>query len=222
MNDNREIRKPYPMQPNRKSQRKKDYAYSQPGYYYVTTCTQLRFCLFGAIQNGEMLANDAGRMIRDAWHEIPTYYPGIELDVMQIMPNHLHGIIIIRPVGTAPRGRPFLTIRQCPAIENGQCPAIENGQARGPVPTVTLSLSDVIHRFKSLTTKRYIDGAKTNGWRLFPGKLWQRSFHDRIVRNETELNHIRTYIRNNPSQWESDENYVIVHQNSEPAAPEVD
>jgi REP element-mobilizing transposase RayT len=67
-----------------------------------------------------MLVNDAGRMVQDTWHDIPTYYPGIELDVMQIMPNHLHGIIIIRAVGTAPCGRPF------PATENGQCPATEN------------------------------------------------------------------------------------------------
>jgi putative transposase len=206
------------MQPNRKSQRKKDYDYSQPGYYSVTICTQLRSCLFGAIQNGEMLVNDAGQMVQDTWYEIPTHYPGIELDVMQIMPNHLHGIIIIRDVGTAPRGRPN------PAIKNGQypvighCPAIENGQVRGPVPTGILSLSDVIKRFKSLTTKRYIDCVHKNGWRLFPGKLWQRSFHDRIIRNETELNNIRTYICNNPSQWETDVNYIVVNQNTESTA----
>ena len=89
-----------------------------------------------------MLANDAGQMVQDTWHEIPTSYPGIELDVMQIMPNHLHGIIIICvgegpcALPTAPCGRPY------PAI--GQCPAKRNGQAQGPVPTGILSLSDVI------------------------------------------------------------------------------
>ena len=98
------------------------------------------------------------------------YYPGIELDVMQIMPNHLHGIIIIR--------------------------------------AGVLSLSDIIERFKSLTTKRYIDGVNNNGWRLFPGQLWQRSFHDRIIRNEMELNHIRQYICNNPNEWDTDENNI--------------
>ena len=108
------------MQPNRKSQRKKDYDYSQPGYYSVTICTQHRSYLFGTIQDGEMLVNDAGQMIQDTWHEIPTYYPGIELDAMQIMPNHLHGIIIIRSVGTAPRGRPH------PDRENGQNSATKN------------------------------------------------------------------------------------------------
>jgi len=194
------------MEPSRKSQRKKDYDYSQPGYYSVTICTQRKSCLFGIIHNGEMLVNDAGIMVRDTWNEIPTYYPSVELDVMQIMPNHLHGIVVIRAVGTAPRGRPNPTIGQCPAIRPR--PTIENGQAQGPVPTGLLSLSDIVKRFKSLTTKRYIDGVNNNGWYSFPGKLWQRSFHDRIIRNETELNHIRTYIHNNPLQWEFDENNI--------------
>ena len=91
------------MQPKRKLQRKHSYDYSQPGYYAVTICTQNRSCLFGVIDNGEMLLNDAGRMIAKTWHEIPDHYPGVKLDVMQIMPNHLHGIIVVREVGTDPR-----------------------------------------------------------------------------------------------------------------------
>jgi hypothetical protein len=61
-----------------------------------------------------------------------------------------------------------------------------------------------------LTTKRYIDGVRINGWYSFPGKLWQRSYHDRIIRNEQELNKIRTYICNNPVDWESDENNIDI------------
>ena len=95
------------MHPKRKSQRKHGYDYSQPGYYAATVCARNRPCLFGAIDNGEMLLNDAGRMIDKTWHAMPDHYPGIELDVMQIMPNHLHGIMVVREVGAAPRGRPF-------------------------------------------------------------------------------------------------------------------
>ena len=152
--------------------RKHGYDYSQPGYYAVSVCTQNRSCLFGVIGNGDMLLNDAGRMIDKIWHEMPEHYPDIALDVMQIMPNHLHGIIVVCEVGTAPRGRPL--------------PGIENGQARGPVPTGCLSLSDVMERFKSLSTTRYIAGVKTAGWLSFSGKLWQRSYHDRIIRSESE------------------------------------
>jgi len=94
------------MRLNRQSQRKKDHDYSQPGYYSVTVCTHGRSYLLGKIDDGHMLPNDAGRMINDTWCEIPQHYSGIEIDQMQIMPNHLHGIIVICEVGAAPRGRP--------------------------------------------------------------------------------------------------------------------
>jgi len=179
---------------NRKSQRKKNYDYSQPGYYAVTLCTQNRLCQFGDIKEGDMLLNDAGRMVTNTWHQIPQHYAGIELDIFQIMPNHIHGIIVINPVGVGPCAHPH--------------PRIENGQAQGPVPTGSLSVSNVIERFKSLTTARYIEGVKNTGWPTFPGKLWQRSYHDRIIRDEAELNKIRNYICNNPDQWDSDENNI--------------
>ena len=182
------------MQPKRKSQRKQDYDYSQPGYYAATVCTQNRSCLFGMIVAGEMLLNDAGRMIHETWYDIPDHYPGIELDVMQIMPNHLHGIIVVREVGTDPC--------VCPN------PGTENGQTRGSVPTGCRSLPEVIKQFKTLTARRYIEGVRTYGWHSFSGKLWQRSYHDRIIRNETELNKIRTYIYNNPREWDTDENNI--------------
>jgi REP element-mobilizing transposase RayT len=194
------------MQRNRKSQRKKDYDYSQPGYYAVTLCTQNRSCLFGIIDKDDMLLNNAGRMINETWHDIPIHYPGVELDEMQIMPNHLHGIIVVCEVGTAPRGRPN--------------PGIENGQAQGPVPTGYLSLPDVIERFKSLTTTRYIGGVKNERWYPFPGKLWQRSYHDRIIRNEIELNLFKTYICNNPAEWDTDENNIEIKRKTEQANSE--
>ncbi len=55
-----------------------------------------------------------------------------------------------------------------------------------------------------MTTKRYVDGVKQNGWPPFPGKLWQRNYWEHIVRDEPELNRIRQYIRNNPAQWDMD------------------
>ncbi len=138
------------------------------------------------------------------------------------MPNHLHGIIVICEAGAAPRGRPTYRMDHgvdiSNEIESPSHAAIERtivfptvGRARGPAPTGRFSLSTVLERFKSLTTTRYIDGVKHNGWQPFPGKLWQRNYHDRIVRNETELNRIRTYICNNPVNWESDENNIDIN-----------
>jgi len=187
------------MQPERKSQRKHGYDYSQPGYYAVAVCTQNRSCLFGVIDNGDMRLNDAGRMIDETWHEIPHPFPNVELDVMQIMPNHLHGIIVVREVGADLCVRPN--------------PGIENGQTQRSVPT---PLSNVIKRFKMLTTRRYIDGVNKNGWYSFSGKLWQRSYYDRIIRNEAELTEIRTYICNNPIGWDTDENYIEIQDRTCP------
>ena len=178
------------MQPNRHSQRKKGYDYTEPGYYAITLCTYNRVCLFGVIVDGDMRFNDAGRMIHQTWHEAPNHHPGIELDVSQTMPNHLHGIVVVRDLSD-PHANPHH--------------GTKNGRTQRSAPT---SVSTVIQRFKTLTTKRYIEGVKTARWPVFHHKLWQRNFHDRIIRNETELNRIRSYIDNNPAQWASDENNI--------------
>jgi len=83
----------------RRSIRLKGYDYSREGAYFVTICGQNRKCLFGEIVNGKMVLNDAGRMVESVWNEIPKYYPGIDIDVCQIMPDHIHGIVVI--VGAA-------------------------------------------------------------------------------------------------------------------------
>ncbi len=145
---------------NRKSQRKKGYDYSQPGYYAITVCMHGRPCLFGMIDDGHMLPNDAGQMVNDTWFEMPQHYPGIEIDQMQMMPYHLHGIIVICEVGAAPRGRPTYRMDNVRDNPNHLVPpshaAIERtivfptvGRARGPAPTGGLSLSTVLERFKS-------------------------------------------------------------------------
>ena len=67
-----------------------------------------------------------------------------------------------------------------------------------------MSLADVVHRFKTLTTRRYIDGVKTGGWLPFRGKVWQRNYYEHIIRDERALNRIRQYIVDNPARWTED------------------
>ncbi len=67
-----------------------------------------------------------------------------------------------------------------------------------------LSLPDVVHRFKTMTTKRYVDGVKQNHWPTFSGNLWQRNYYEHIIRDENELNRIRQYIMDNPARWDTD------------------
>jgi len=204
---------------HRRSIRLRGYDYSQNGMYFVTICTQDRLRLFGDIANGEMKLNDAGHMVRATWDEIPAHYSGIEIDQFTVMPNHIHGIIKIvgagpracpssNPVGATPRGCPTT-----PGHPQGPGQARGLGQAQGPghpqggAPT-NLSLPDVVHRFKTMTTKRYTDGVKQNDWQPFPAKLWQRNYYEHIIRDEVAYLKIAEYIQTNPQRWEEDVYYV--------------
>jgi putative transposase len=168
----------------RRSIRLKNYDYSQAGAYFVTVCTHNREYLFGKITNGKMQLNKTGKMIKLVWDELPKNYTGVNTDIFVVMLNHIHGIIVLNPVGAGPRA----------------CP--EGGQPRGVAPTkTTMILPDVVHRLKSLTTDRY--------WQLQHSfskskKLWQRNYYEHVVRNENELNLIRQYILYNPLQWQYD------------------
>jgi REP element-mobilizing transposase RayT len=179
-----------PEKHHRRSIRLKGYDYSQAGAYFATICTQDRACLFGEIVSGEMHLNDAGRMVKTVWDEIPVFYPGVDIDAFVIMPNHIHGIIVL--VGAAPRGRPDWGRAQ--------------GQAQGPAPTDTagLSLPDMVHRFKTMTTSRYTDGVKQSGWPPFRGRLWQRNYYEHVIRDRESLKRIREYIADNPARWAFD------------------
>ena len=100
-------------EPNRRSIRLPGYDYSQAGAYFVAIYVKDRECLFGDIVNRELVLNNAGQMVETVWNELPKFYPRVSTDAFQIMPNHIHGIIVIirhhavPPVGATPRGCPF-------------------------------------------------------------------------------------------------------------------
>ncbi len=202
---------------HRRSIRLRNYDYTQAGAYFVTICVQHRECLFGEITvpcvgadprirpviSPAIHLTDAGRMVQTIWDEIPDHYPGIEIDAFTVMPNHIHGIVVLTNpggVGVDPRVHPDSRIRPVHPPSR----QINPGQAQGPAPTGPLSLPDVVQRYKSLTTNQYIQGVKRNGWPPFPGKLWQPNYWEHIIRNETELQRIREYIHNNPARWQED------------------
>ena len=194
------------------------YDYQSTGAYFLTLCTQNRQCLFGEIAGGEIVLNDAGRMVHRVWNELPLFYPGVDIDAFQIMPNHFHGIILL--VGAGPRA--------CPTPDTGQPQG--NGQPRGVAltgwngrdhgnTTVGLSLPDVVHRFKTMTTKIYVDGVKQSGWPAFPGKLWQRNYYERIVRDADEMVRLQQYVLDNPQKWEYDRENPQTIIRKHPASP---
>ena len=93
-----------PEKHGRRSIRLPNYDYSGAGLYFVTICTCNRICLLGEIVKGEMRLNGSGRVVRAKWENIPRNFPDVEMDAFVVMPNHLHGIIVITgdPLGEAP------------------------------------------------------------------------------------------------------------------------
>jgi len=84
---------------HRRSIRLRGYDYAQAGAYFVTIVTRDRVCLFGEVVNGEMLLNDRGGLIQSVWDELPDHYPGVKCDAFIVMPNHVHGIIVLANEG---------------------------------------------------------------------------------------------------------------------------
>ncbi len=187
---------------HRRSIRLRGFDYARSGWYFITVVVHHGFCLFGDIENGAMVTNDAGRMIESVWKEIPIHYSGIGIDAFQIMPNHFHGIITIgMSVGADLRVCPN-EIHEFPSHVSGRPQGADNGHPQGGAPT--LSLPNVVQRFKSMTTRRYIEGVRIYGWPSFHNRLWQRNYFEHIIRNDIDLSRVCQYIRSNPEQWADD------------------
>ncbi len=162
---------------HRRSIRLPGYDYTSPGAYFVTLCVRDRECIFGRVAGGLMELNEWGRAAAESWLWLAEQYPYVELDEWVVMPNHMHGIIVI--VNELRRGRS----RTTPA---------QTAPKRKP-------LGRLIGAFKTVSTKQI------NVMRNTPGEpIWQRNYYEHIVRNERALDAIRSYIAANPRRWESD------------------
>lgn len=172
--------------PVRKNIRFKGYDYSSSGWYFITICSFERQCIFGNIVGAHHDApakmtttiklSKAGIIIKDIWESLAHRFL-IDFDVWQIMPNHLHGIIIIKS---------FRAIHKSP---------LQNKRSKRSL------LSKIIGYFKMNSTKQI---RNLNNDPNYP--VWQRGYYDHIIRNEKSLNEIRKYIQLNPLLWERDRN----------------
>jgi REP element-mobilizing transposase RayT len=129
-----------------------------------------------------MIRNDCGNIVQSCWEELPLHYPHIQLDEFVVMPNHIHGIIIIHDNTVNTVGS-----RHASTLPSGQSNVLGN----------------IVGSFKSAATKRINEMRKTPG-----SSVWQSRFYDHIIRNEKSLNRIREYMRTNPQQWEWDKENV--------------
>ena len=185
----------------RKSNRLKHYNYSENGYYYITTCTKDKMPYFGDVKDEKMVLNQNGNVAQYYWQEIPNHYENLQLDEYIIMPNHLHGIIIISNSKRTERGTEQRTERMTgqrtermteQRTERCSVPTSEN------ICTVKIAglLSTVVRTYKTFVTR-----VLRNKFQI-PEFSWQRSFYDHIIRDENSLNKIREYIITNPLRWD--------------------
>jgi putative transposase len=93
---------PQPFQPRKRAPRLAGYDYSRNGAYFITICTQGRICYFGNIADGDMIPNAAGDMLMTGWDELLNKYPMLALDAFVVMPNHVHGVLLLHASPSAP------------------------------------------------------------------------------------------------------------------------
>ena len=169
-----------PNKHHRRSIRLKGYDYTSDGAYFVTICVDKGQCVLGDIKDGVVQLTRFGEITWESWLWLETEYPYVQLDESIVMPNHLHGIIIIgKGLGTG-GSRSTGGSRTAPTVK------------RKP-------LGRLIGAFKTVSTKEINNIRGVDGVRF-----WQRNYHEHIIRNERALNVIRAYIRNNPLNWELD------------------
>jgi REP element-mobilizing transposase RayT len=186
---------------HRRSIRLKECDYSQPGEYFITICTYNHECTLGEIINGEMWLNEIGKIVEEEWLRTAIIRPDIQLDLYVIMPNHIHGIIVLNEGrGTLQSDIPVRANCHSPQEKIQNNPFNNGAYIDTPLRNMFRSPSNtvgaIVRGFKSATTKHI------NEIRGAPGiRFWQRNYYDRIIRNDNELDNIRDYIQNNVLKW---------------------
>jgi putative transposase len=183
-----------PARHHRRSIRLKGYDYTQAGAYFITICTHGRECLFGEVVDGEMRLNTLGEIVHRTWSDLPNHVVRIVLDEFVVMPNHIHGIIMVGDQSV---------------VGAGSVGAGSVGAGSEPAPTTTKrhGLPEIIRQFKTFSARRINEHRGTAGT-----PVWQRNYYEHIIRDEESLNRIREYIANNPLQWELDRENPDVQQ----------
>ncbi|MFI3325044.1 MAG: transposase [Clostridia bacterium] len=174
--------------PKRKSIRLKNYDYSQNGAYFITICTHNKECILGEIDNGIMNLSALGQIVVNNIKILSNIYDDIEIDKYVVMPNHIHIIISV--------------CRECIV-----CIPPDKDKTK-------MLISKIVQIFKSSVTKEFRLLEKTYtcnqhvcnryAYNAYPTMVWQKSFHDHIIRNEQEYQKIWEYIDTNPLKWELD------------------
>ncbi|MEI6684375.1 MAG: transposase [Bacteroidota bacterium] len=193
------------------------YDYSGDGYYFVTICVKDRGFYLGFVRDGNMYLNEYGMIVQQCWFDLPNHYTNLRLDEFVVMPNHIHGIMVIDNAGTG--GDNTHTDRDNGQVETGfkpvstvdsphhvarNAPDSPNHVARNapdshtPIPG-NHGLFEFVRALKTFSSRQINSVRGTKG-----RAVWQSRFYDRIIRDEEALQRVRSYIRNNPKAWSHD------------------
>jgi REP element-mobilizing transposase RayT len=184
------------------SARMQNWDYGRNAAYFITICTNNRGLFFGEIDNKKMRLNAIGKLAEYYWIEIPKHFPFIELGNFVVMPNHVHGILIIDKNDT-------IGVDMVDMVETRQCLVSTNANANENATTNEKTIgqkrfqnqgkntvSSIVGSYKSVVTK--------NAKLTHVDFVWQSRFHDHIIRNDGEYQRISEYIINNPANWKID------------------
>ena len=213
---------------NRKSIRLSGYDYSQEGAYYITICTQGRLCLFGSVHHGEMVLNEAGKMAEQEWLNTEKIRDNVQIGEFVIMPNHIHGIIIITNrggVSNTPNTLDKSNVSNIPdalhtsealnslntlnttewPIQMDECNSLNQ---TGECNSVGQSgeCNSPLLRGPSNELGAIVRGYKSAVTKWFRQNthihtVWQRNYYEHIIRNQNDYDRIAKYILDNPKNY---------------------
>jgi REP element-mobilizing transposase RayT len=175
------------------SARWKGWDYRNAAAYFITICTKDRLPFLGNCTDGQMHPSDMGMIANKFWAGIPRHFSNVDLGEYIIMPNHLHGVLILNTVS--------VETLHC-NVSTMTTPTNKKNQFMSGISPKPGSVSTIIRSYKSVCTKEI--NVK------FPAAefAWQTRFHDHIIRNLEEYNRIENYIINNPSNWNKDKFFI--------------
>ena len=212
------------------SARLQSWDYGWNAAYFVTICTAHRECCFGDVADGKMHFSTLGQIANNIWEEIPRQFPYAELGEYQVMPNHVHGIIVIN--GNS--GRDAINRVSTPRIAETDASIAETdasiAETNAPIAETTASITETDASIAETTASnadetpggitgnnnpmlndnlsrilRWYKGRVTFECHQTDAKFgWQERFYDIIIRDTASYHRISEYIINNPAKWDTD------------------
>jgi REP element-mobilizing transposase RayT len=177
--------------------------YRWAGAYFITICTQNREHYFGEIHDGQMQLSGVGIMADILWYQIPHHSKNVELGAFVIMPNHVHGILILTDTNDTVETLHVETLHvetlHATSLPSTKPSTEQKNEQMAMISPKSNSISTIVRSYKSAVTK--------HAHRLGFDFQWQTRFHDQIIRNDESFQKITNYIINNPANWQDDKFY---------------